>query len=476
MFSSMLDPLSLLPLSLAAHDGHVDDFEVQQLVAAGLTLLQRSAPLVRALAGKRSGILLPTSPQFFVALAASEGRGAVLINPLASRYEIAHQASDARIGAVFTTAALSPLLPVSMPRVILDEAPRQATVIVDGVPRTVDMGSHIGLTLEGDPEARGSREEAVIVYTSAIYGLPLGAILTHRNLLANARSTIEAMADTKDDRVLALLPFAHLFGLTVTASAPLLAGARVVTMPRFNPARAVAMLITGETNQIVGVPSVYRALLAALAKRASTTRADFVGLRLCICGGAPLSVELQERWFDATGVELRQGYGLTEAGPVCMFNRADRPNIRGTLGYPLRDVEISLIDGEIAVRGDNIFRGYVSNGTDGLQMTDGWLLTGDGGTMNSDGSIVFTDVIKRMFTRNGFNIYPQEIAWGARELDGVVFTSVTEERRGSDHESGIVLEYLGTPSAENVRDWCKARLAAYKQPTMIRKLEQMPSA
>ncbi|HEY4305861.1 MAG TPA: AMP-binding protein [Gemmatimonadaceae bacterium] len=467
----MLDPFSLLPLSLAARGGYVDDFEVQQLVAAGLTLLQRSAALVRALGGKRSGILLPTSPQFFIALAASEGRGAVLINPLASRFEIAHQISDAGIGAVFTTNALSPMLPSDLPRVLLDDAPRTATVITGGIPRDVDLGSHIGLTLEGDPDTHGSREEAAIVYTSAMQGVPLGAILTHRNLLANARSTMEVVGNSKDDRVLALLPFSHLFGLTVTASAPLLAGASVVTMPRFEPSRAVELLIKCEVNQVVGVPSVFRALLIAIEKHGATTRSDFANVRMCICGGAPLALELQEQWFDVTGVELRQGYGLTEAGPVCLFNRADRPNVRGALGYPLPGVEVNLIDGEIAVRGDNVFSGYVSNGADGLHVTDGWLLTGDGGAMNADRSVAFTDVIKPMFTRNGFNIYPTEIVQAVLALEGVRRATVTEGRRDAGREADVVLEYAGLPDEQTVRDWCKERIATYKQPTVIKKIE-----
>src|SRR3954469_12594338 len=104
----MADPFSLLPLALAAHGGRVDEYSAEQLVAAGVTLLQRSATLVRALSGRRSAILLPTSPAFIVALAASEGRGAVLINPLASPYEIAHQLTGANVGAVFTVAALAP--------------------------------------------------------------------------------------------------------------------------------------------------------------------------------------------------------------------------------------------------------------------------------------------------------------------------------------------------------------------------------
>ena len=340
----MADPFSLLPLALAAHGGRVDDLPAEQLVAAGIALLQRSATLVRALSGKRSAILLPTSPQFFVALAASEGRGAVLINPLASRPEIAHQLRDANVGAVFTNAALASHLPADFTHVLLDDAPRHATVVGNGTAKTLDLGSHFGLSLEGEAETSGSDEEAAIVYTSAMAGTPLGAILTHRNLLANARSTLIATANTSDDRVLALLPFAHLFGLTVTASSPLLAGARVTTMAKFNPGRAVELMAAGDVTEVVGVPAVFRALLAAIEKRGLSSENTRGALRLCVCGGSPLSVSLQERWFDATGVELRQGYGLTEAGPVCLFNRVDRPNVPGSLGVPYPGVDVRLGD------------------------------------------------------------------------------------------------------------------------------------
>ena len=120
---------------MAAGGGRLDGFETQQLVAAGLTLLQRSAPLVRALSGRRSAILLPASPAFVTALAASEGRGAVLINPLASRVEAAYQTADARVGAVFTTTELAGRLPDHVTRVLLDDVPRSARVVVDGVTR-----------------------------------------------------------------------------------------------------------------------------------------------------------------------------------------------------------------------------------------------------------------------------------------------------------------------------------------------------
>ena len=479
----MLDPFSLLPLALAARGGTVDDFEIQQLVAAGLTLLQRSAPLVRSLRGKRAAILLPTSPAFFTALAACEGRGAVLINPLAAPPEILHQISDASVGAVFTTRGLARGAPTGTPCVLLDDAPRSATVVVDGVSREIDLGSHVGLSLEGDADTPGSDEEAAIVYTSAMAGIPLGAILTHKNLLANARSTAAAAQNTSDDRVLAVLPFAHLFGLTVTAGAPLLAGGRVVTMAKFSPARAAELVASGAITQIVGVPAVFRAMAAAIEKRGDGAGA----LRLCICGGAPLSDAFQDRWATLTGVELRQGYGLTEAGPVCLSNDVGAPNERGSLGRPLPGVEIDLrapitygasglatesvdahrdAEGEICVRGANVFRGYVSGGERGLPIRDGWLHTGDLGRRDSAGNIHFAGVVKPMFTRNGFNVYPREIERAVCEMSGVESARATQIAL-PDRESEIALEVTGSVTEEAVIQWCAQRLSAYKQPATV---------
>ena len=395
----MADPLDFLPYALAARGGRVDGIECGQLVAAGLTLLQRSVPLVRALAGRRAAILAPTSAPFITALAAAEGRGAVLIDPHAAPAEIAYQLEDAGVGAVFTTAALATRVPAGVVRVLLDDAPRAARVVANGTATDVDLGSHFGLDLEGDADARGADEECAIVYTAGMTGRPLGAILTHRNLLANARGTMKAAGQVADDQVLALLPWAHLFGLTVTATSPLLAGAQVTTMEQFHPVRAAETLAEGAITEVIGVPAVFTALLTAIERHGGRFE---TALRLAICGGAVLDASLQDRWFDATGVELRQAYGLTEAGPVCLFNDVARPNVRGSLGRPLAGVEVAIDapsgeQGELLVRGDNVFTGYVSGGADGLQRTaEGWLRTGDLGRARSDGGVQYCGRVKRI--------------------------------------------------------------------------------
>lgn len=495
----MSNPLALLPLALAAGGGRIgaagadpaDCIEAQQFVAAGLTLLQRSAPLVRALSGRRSGILLPTSPAFLTGLAASDGRGAVLVNPLAAPAEIAFQVKDANVGAILTTSAFVTRLPPDVAVVLLDDAPRSARVIAGGVTRDVDLGSHHGLTLEGEADAEGRDEEAVIVYTSAMRGTPLGAVLTHANLLANARSTVNALAVTPDDHMLALLPFAHLFGLTVTASAQLLAGARVSTMGRFHPVRAAELLADGGITEVVGVPAVFHAMLSAIERRGLDLRGGT--LRLAVCGGAELPTALQDHWADATGVELRQGYGLTEASPVSLFNRVDHPNVRGTLGVPFPAVEVAILPptdygtagatdasnttplrdgepGEIAVRGANVFRGYLHDAAAGLPRRGEWLMTGDRGLRTADGSIRFLGLLKPMFTRNGFNIYPAELESVVRALpgvEGVEVCALPEPLKEHDILLRVWVRRGSTVSEDDVRRWCESRLSSYKQPTAI---------
>lgn len=471
----MNDPLGLLPFALASGGGTINGMPAEQAVAAGVTLLQRCAPLVRALAGRRAAILLPNGSAFLTAFAATEGRAAVLINPLASPPEIAHQLSDGDVGAVLTISSLASGVPAHILRVELDDLPRSARVITDGRVREVDLGSHFAFRLEGEIGAEGRDEEAVVVYTSAMAGTAAGAILTHRNLLANARAAVEQARFTSADKVLAPLPWSHLFGLVVTAAAPLLAGAAVLAPGRFSPTDALGLLEEGGVTVVAGVPSIFRSLLATLDRRPEALRAP--ALRLCICGGAPLEEELQARWYEATGVELRQGYGLTEAGPISLFNTLDQPNHRGTLGLPFPGVEVTIrdqdtgrqcadgVEGEICIRGDNVSPGYVG-GDSGLSKREGWLRSGDLGVRASDGYFTFRGLIKRMFTRDGYNIYPAELERVIGQLDGVRsvrVSAVQSDRREND----IRVEVGGDVTEEVIREWCASQLAAYKQPEEV---------
>ncbi len=388
------NPLSLLPFAIAAGKGRIDDVPATSLVAAGFTLLQRSVPLVRALAGRRSAILLPSSGAYLTALAASDGHGAVLLDPLATDAEMARQLDDANVGAVFTSRARASRVPaLHRPIVLLDDAPRSATIIAGGSETVIDLGSHFGLDLEDELEA-GRDEECAVVYTPAVAGTPLGVVLTHRNLLANARGAVDALSLHDRDRVLAVLPFATLLGFAVTMTAPLLAGAHVTTMGPLDPSAALDFIGHGGVTIMAGTPETYADLVRELERRGSPLTAPT--LRVCLCAGAPLSVALQERWFALTATELREGYGVTEAAALCLFNPPHFPNRRGTLGIPFPGVEVTIRDastgavlpqgteGEISVRGDNVFRGYLHADDAGLTVRDGWLHTGDRGRERAD--------------------------------------------------------------------------------------------
>ena len=165
-------------------------------------------------------------------------------------------------------------------------------------------------------------------------------------------------------------------------------------------------------------------------------------------------------------MELRQGYGLTEAAPVCLFNRLSVPDRPGTLGVHFPGVEVAIRGGEICVRGENVFAGYLSGGDAGLRVEDGWLHTGDRGTIDADGYVTFTGLAKAMFTRNGFNIYPRELERVVGAMPGVrrvTVRAIPEPTREND----IALEIQGTVTADEVAQWCSSRLSAYKQPSRI---------
>ncbi len=351
-------------------------------VAAGFTLLQRSAPLVRALAGRRSAILLPPSGALVTALAASDGRGAALLPQTAGRDQLAAILADASVGAVFTTRALATRLPSDDRAVVLlDDAPRTATVIARGVETVVDLGSHFGLDLEGEEDA-GSEEECVISYDSPSAAVR-GVAFTHRNVFALSRGAVDATSMIKGDHVLAMLPPHDLAGLAFTIAAPLLAGARVTTMPAFEASAAVRAIAATDVSILVGDAAMYAAIAAAIEAHGLVFATPV--LRVCVCLG-DVTVGLQEEWHRLTGVELRQAIGMPEA-PLALFNAPHFPNRRGALGVPFPGLQVSVRDahsgapiargaaGELWLRGDLISKGALHSANVPAQAADGWLPT-----------------------------------------------------------------------------------------------------
>jgi len=442
------------PITYAELDQRINSFAAE-LHALGVT-------------GERVGILLPNVAAFPVAFygVLRAGASALLLNPQYSRREIAEYTADAGARTVVTMEALEHLLPPGATPLLLEPAEGCMTEPSTGLAADVPL------------PRPAPDDEAAVIYTSATHGWARGARLTHRGLGANLTSTIEAMALTPDDRVFALLPLIHAFGLTVTMTAPLSAGATMVPVERFHPVRTLDQLEESRATVISGVPAAYLALVSAAERRGVPKHA----LRAAICGGAPLQAEVSRRWEETFGIPLREGYGLTEASPVCLFNRVDRPNQPGSLGHPFPGVEVTIRDprgehcpvgstGEICVEGANVFAGYVGEeGRDPEQFWGDALRTGDLGVCGPDGTIRFRGCLKRMFTRSGFNIYPREIERVIQEDPRVADASVTAVPDGAK-ENEIALTVVPAPGAEldeeDVRRLCRDGLAAYKQPGRI---------
>jgi long-chain acyl-CoA synthetase len=422
----------------------------------------------RGVDGGRVGLLLPNVSAFPVAFYGllRAGASALMLNPQYSRREIGEYLADAGALSVVTMEALEHLLPAGVEPILLEPAEG----CVDAP--TPDLSGEVPLPRPAPDD------EAVVIYTSANEGWARGARLTPRSLGTNCASTIEAMALTPDDRVFALLPLIHAFGLTVTMTAALTSGAAMIPVERFHPVRTLDQLEASRATVICGVPAMYLALIAAVERRGVPKHE----LRVAICGGAPLQPEVARRWEETFGIPLREGYGLTEASPVCLFNRVDRPNNPGSLGHPFPGVEVTIRDprgepvrdgftGEICVEGANVFAGYVGDeGRDPRQFWGNALRTGDLGVCGPDGTVRFRGCLKPMFTRSGFNIYPREIERVLRADPRVADASVTGVPDAA-RENEIALTVVPAPGAhldeDAVRRLCRDNLAAYKQPGRI---------
>lgn len=410
------------------------------------------------LGGQRLALFCPNSWHFPVAVHAilEAGSSALLLNPANAPAELAEQIADADVRTVLTLASLADRLPPGLDLVPIDGWP--AGALTEESPRSAERGP------------KPLDDEAAIIFTSGMSGRTRGAVLTHGSLGANADAVVEALELVADDRVIGALPWAHAFGFTVCLNAALSAGATLLPVPRFHPATLLDLLEGGEATVLAGVPAMFGAILGMAARRGSPKHR----LRLAICGGAPLNQMLARQWESAFGLPLRQGYGLTEASPVCLFNAPSRPNRIGTLGQPLPGVAVTIRDaagtelgerevGEICVQGPNVFSGYLDE-----PQSPKVLRTGDLG-MCDDGYIRFQGTIKPMFTRSGFNIYPREIS-RALEEDARIDRAEVFARPDAARENEIVLEIHARDGldAEAVKQICQQRLASYKQPSEIR--------
>ena len=333
-------------------------------------------------------------------------------------------------------------------------------------------------------------DTATILYTSGTTGKPKGALGTHFALVEQTSVILTSVMDFKRGDVLfGGLPLFHTFGQTVVLNAGLRAGATIVMMPRFSGEGALALLDRHKVNIFVGVPTMYVALLEA----AKTTAARPAALRYGVSGGASLPLAVMDKFRDVFGVEIHEGYGLTETSPVAAFNHVGTAPRPGTIGIPIWGVDIEIARaetvesiellptgelGELVVRGHLLMKGYLNRPEATAEaVVDGWFRTGDLGTKDEDGYLTIVDRKKDMIIRNGYNVYPrevEEILLSHPQVVSAAVYGIPHDVHGQEIAAAIVLDAGAATTETELIDFASAQLAAYKYPRVIRLLTELP--
>ena len=328
-------------------------------------------------------------------------------------------------------------------------------------------------------------DTAVILYTSGTTGKPKGAELTHANLLLNCAVITPRLIPLEPDDVgLATLPFFHSFGQTCVQNATIALGGAFTLLPRFDPAEAFEIMERDRVTFFIGVPTMYFALLHHEAER----EYDTSSLRWCLSGGAPMPVEVMQAFEAKYPVKILEGYGLSETSPVASFNDIHLPRKPGSIGYPVWGVDMRVVDqndqpladgepGEICIRGHNVMKGYLKQPEATKEaLRGGWFHSGDIGVRDADGAFTIVDRKKDMILRGGFNVYPREVEEVLYAHEAVVEAAVIgvpSARFGEDIKA-VVVSSDPKLTAQDLIDYVKQRLAAYKYPRSIEFVESLP--
>ncbi len=483
-------------------------FGRQTTYRALMDLVERFARGLAALGvkpGDRVALVLPNAPQMVIGYYGTLRAGAVVVptNPLYTPREFAVQMRDCEPQVILALDLVIPRL-----RDAAQGATLVSTRIRDYLPpvlgllqgmreRGPELPSDI-MTLDrllamdqgGDlPPAAGADEVAVLQYTGGTTGVPKAAMLSHRNLVANALQAEAWMPSYQpgSERVLAVLPFFHVFGMTVALNLGILTGAEIDLVPRFNPAETAKEVRRFKPTLFPGAPAMYQ----AVTDSPHVEKWNIRSIRYCISGSAPLPAELQARFERMTGGVLVEGYGLTEASPVTHCNPLAGDRRTGTVGRPFPDTEQRILDpedpaqelgpgevGELAVKGPQVMLGYYNQPAEtSAVLEDGWLRTGDLATIDKDGFCRIVDRKKDVIIVSGFNVYPREVEEVLLRHPGVheaVVVGVPDERRGQLVRAVVVPWPDRRPTEEELGAYCRERLAGYKTPRQFELRDELP--
>ena len=429
--------------------------------------------------GDRVGLVLPNVTAFPVLFYGALGAGAVVVpmNPLLKAREVQYYLEDSGAAVVFAWHAMA------------DEAGKAASAVgIDCV--SVEPAGFRALLDEHEPAEevvdRDDEDTVVLLYTSGTTGQPKGAELTHANLMTNAVMTAETLVELRpDDVLMGCLPLFHCFGLTAGLNAAVVAGSCLTLIPRFDAAKALEVIARDGVTVFEGVPTMYAGMLHV----EDATSYDVSSLRTCISGGSAMPVEVMKSFEETFGCIVLEGYGLSETSPVASFNRPDLERKPGSIGVPVRGVEMKLVDdqgedtppgevGEIAIRGENIMRGYWGRPDATAEaIPHGWFLSGDMARQDEDGYYFIVDRKKDLIIRGGFNVYPREVEEALYEHPAVAEAAVVgvpHPELGEEIGAAVALKPGQEATEEELQDFAKERLAAYKYPRHLWIVQELP--
>jgi len=332
-------------------------------------------------------------------------------------------------------------------------------------------------------------DTATILYTSGTTGKPKGAEGCHLSLVEQTNTLLSGTLDLdQDDRILGCLPLFHTFGQTCVMNVGFRVGATVVLVPKFDGATALALLNKHACTIMTGVPTMYIALLEA-----AKSNQERPPLRYGLCGGSALPIAVIERMKDVYGIDVHEGYGLTETSPVASFNHRGKPTRVGTVGQPIWGVDVEIADaeiddhivllprgelGEIVIRGHLLMKGYLNNPRATAEaVVDGWFRSGDLGTKSDDDYITIVDRKKDMIVRNGYNVYPREVEEVLSTHPSVAMVAVfgvSHESHGQEIMAAVTLMPGSEATEDELIAFTQEHVAAYKFPRRVEIVESLP--